>query len=566
MIPPVVARRIALAVLLGAVTIAAYSPALRAGYVWDDDDYVTENPLLTEPDGLGRIWFSMDAPSQFVPMVYTTLRIEYGFWGLDPFGYHLVNVLLHLANALLLWLLCARLRLPAPWFVAAVFALHPVHVESVAWISERKNVLSLFFSLLSMIAWLRFIDTKREPRHAIYVLSLTMYALALLSKATACTQPAAMLLIPWMRAEPIGRRRIAQVIPFLSLGVGMGFVIMFWERFHIGTQGDRFALSFAEALQVAPRACWFYLEKLIWPAQLTFSYPRFEVDPRDPLLYGWLVAGGVLLATLWRSRTRIGRAPIAAALFFIATLSPVLGFIPLYTFSYTFVADHYQYVASIGPIALLVGGAAYQSSRWGVAPRVSATLGVLLLAVLAASTYEQSRIYEDRETLWRDTATKNPSSWMAQTNLGRHYLENERWEDAAEAYRAALQIRPATYRANLGLAKAMWGLGRNEDMRQQYELALLVEPDLLGVHQLLAESAWERGDIEPAIRHLEAMARIAPGDSSTYVRLGRALERLERFDQARAQYEQALAADPDSAAARRGLARLRARARRMPGQ
>jgi tetratricopeptide (TPR) repeat protein len=410
------------------------------------------------------------------------------------------------------------------------------------------------------------LDAKREQGRGAYLLSLAMYALALLSKATACTQPAAMLLILWIREEPIGRRRIAQVIPFLLLGTGMGLLIMFWEQFHIGTQGERFALSFAEALQVASRACWFYLEKLIWPTQLTFSYPRFEVDTRNPLLYGWLVAGGLLLATLWLLRRQIGRAPFAAAIFFIATLSPVLGFIPLYTFMYTFVADHYQYAASIGPIALLVGGAAYESRRWAVDRRISATMAVLLLGALGAATFDQSHIYEDRETLWRDTATKNPSSWIAQTNLGRHYLENERWEDAAEAYRVALQIRPETYRAHLGLANALWGLGRNEDMRQQYEQALLIEPDLLEVRQLLAASAWQRDEIETAIRHLKVMARLAPADSSTYVRLGRALERLDRPSQARAQYEHALAVDPDSDAARRGLARLRARARRAPGQ
>ena len=146
-----------LAALLVGMVLAAYGPALRAGFIWDDDDYVTENPLLHTPDGFERIWLSMDAPSQYFPLVYTAFRIEYGLWGLDQFGYHLINVLFHAANALLLWLLLRRLDIPGAWFAAAVFALHPVHVESVAWITERKNVMSLFFSLASMLAWLRFV-------------------------------------------------------------------------------------------------------------------------------------------------------------------------------------------------------------------------------------------------------------------------------------------------------------------------------------------------------------------------------------------------------------------------
>jgi tetratricopeptide (TPR) repeat protein len=552
-------RAACLAVLLVGMTLVAYGPALRAGYIWDDDDYVTDNPLLSEPDGMARIWFSMDAPSQYVPMVYSTLRFEYGIWGLDPFGYHLVNVLLHAANALLLWLLLSRIQAPAAWLIAAVFALHPVHVESVAWISERKNVLSLFFSLVSLIAWLRFIDPGQPVRRRLYGLSIGLYCLALLSKATACTLPAAMLLLPWMRGEPINRRRIVQVVPFLLLGTALGLLVMFWERFHIGTHGEQFELAPTEALLVATRACWFYLGKLIWPTQLTFSYPRFEIDPRNPMMYGWFVAGSLLLLALWLGRQRIGRAPLAAAVFFVATLSPVLGFIPLHTFWFTFVADHYQYQASIGPIALFTGGAAYRLKTWGLDSRVSATIAALVLGALGAATFDQTRIYENRETLWRDTASKNPSSWLAQMNLGRHLLANERWDDAIGAYHAALRIQPEIYRANLGLAKAMWGLGRHDEMLRYYEQALVVEPNLPEVRQLLAANAWKRDDIETAVRHLEAMVGLSHVEPGTYLRLGRGLERLDRPTEAQIQYERALAIDPELAEAQRGLARVRRR-------
>ena len=338
-------RAALLAALIAVATLAAYAPALDAGFIWDDDDYVTQNPLLPAPDGLRRIWFSMDAPSQYFPLVYSSFRAEYALWGFDPFGYHLVNILLHVANALLVWWVLARLRAPGAWFAAAIFALHPVHVESVAWITERKNVLSLFFFLASLLAWMRFAEPGARARGGYYSVALACHALALFSKTTACTLPAAQLLVLWLQGERIRLRRVAQVLPFLLLGFLMGLVTIIWERFHQGTVGDRFELSLVEGALVATRAVWFYLGKLAWPAQLTFSYPKFEIDPRDPLQYAWLVAGGVLLWALWHWRERIGRAPLAAAIFFVAMLSPMLGFIPLFTFFYTFVADHYQYVA-----------------------------------------------------------------------------------------------------------------------------------------------------------------------------------------------------------------------------
>ena len=558
-------RAAALSALLIAMTLAAYGPALQAGYVWDDDDYVTNNPLLSEPDGLARIWFSMDAPSQYVPMVYTTLRIEYAIWALDPLGYHLVNVLLHAANALLLWLVLIRLQAPGAWLVAAVFALHPVHVESVAWISERKNVLSLLFSLASAIAWLRFVEPGVRPRRGILPAVLGLHCLALLSKASACTFPVAMLLLLWMRGQRIDRRRIAQVVPFVLVGIGMGLLIVYWERFHIGTQGERFGLSLLESALVASRACWFYLQKLVWPTQLTFSYPRFEIDSGDPLQYGWLLAGCILLWLLWREQRRIGRVPFAAALFFIATLSPMLGFIPLFTFWYTFVADHYQYAASIGPIALFVGGSASVLKKAENGPRILAGVGALLLGVLGATTFQQSRIYENRETLWRDTIAKNPSSWMAHVNLGRHLRAEQRWEDAAEAFGAALRIRPETYRAHLGLAKVMGSLGRDEDARQHYAAALAVEPNLPGAHHYLATAAWREGDTGAAIRHTEAMVLLEPRNPSGHILLGRRLERLGRHDEAWPHYERALSLDPTRLEARRGLARRQAQHQQRPG-
>ena len=393
------------AMVLVLATIFAYRPAWNGSFVWDDDFYVTKNSLLTAPDGLRRIWFSLESPSQYFPLTYTSFRIERMLWGLKPTGYHWVNILLHTANALLLWRLLAELRVPGAWLAAGIFALHPVQVESVAWITERKNVLMAFFFLLALLAWTRFIDERnqrpiqRSRAHKkqrakevteagkphrlswpFYWLALIFYLLALCSKATACTLPAALFLILWLQKKRIDWRRVLQIAPFIVLGLAMGLMAIWWERYHQFTLGPMFALGPLERLIVATHAAWFYLGKLFWPTKLTFIYPQWTVDPNNLFSYIWLVAGIALCAAIYFARPYVGRSAEVAAAFFVATLSPVLGFIMLYTFRYTFVADHYQYLACIGPIALVSAGLVTLANSRGIWSAFSLASGFWSLA------------------------------------------------------------------------------------------------------------------------------------------------------------------------------------------
>jgi hypothetical protein len=232
------------------ITAAAYLPAVRAGFIWDDDRYVTENYLLSEPDGLRRIWFSQDSPSQYFPMTYTTFRMEYSLWKLNPAGYHVVNIILHAVNALLLWYLLKRLSIPGAWFAAAVWALHPVNAESVAWITERKNILMMLFSLLSLLAWSNFADfpQRGHRRWYFYTASLLFYTIALFSKATSCTLPAGLLLMLWFKRIPVTVKRWLQIAPFVILGLAMGLFVVWWEKIHQNTQPVE-----ARRAQTAPR-------------------------------------------------------------------------------------------------------------------------------------------------------------------------------------------------------------------------------------------------------------------------------------------------------------------------
>src|SRR4029450_800848 len=417
-------RALIFAVVLAAVTIFAYRPAWHGGFLWDDDAYIINNELLTAPDGWQRIWFSLDSPSQYFPFTYSTFRMEHALWGQNTTGYHWVNLLLHVGNALLVWAVLARLRGPGSWLAGAIFALHPVQVESVAWITERKNVLMGFFFLLTLLAWVAFVDDRTRRPWIFYCLALIFYVLALSAKATACTLPAALFLIFLLRKKPITMQRLIQVVPFVILGIGMGLLAVWWERYHQGTNRGVFPfLSPIERILVASRAVWFYLSKIFWPSNLTFIYPGWNISPRDLLDYIPLLVGIAACVAISSLRRYIGRSVEVAAGFFVATLSPVLGFLMLFTFRYTFVADHYQYLACIGPIALASAGIVTLSDKFTQYRAVIVSAGVLILARLGALTWRQAATYADIETLWRTTLARNPECWMAHTNLGLDLLQ-----------------------------------------------------------------------------------------------------------------------------------------------
>ena len=543
-----------LALALVIAIVLAYQPAWNGAFIWDDDTYVTYNPLLTAPDGLWRIWFSLDSPSQYFPLTYTSFFLERPFWGLNPAGYHWVNILLHAANALLVWRLLGRLRVPGAWLAAGIFALHPVQVESVAWITERKNVLMAFFFLLTLLAWLKFIGEKTERPWRFYMLALFFYALALFAKTTACTLPAALLLILWLEKMPVGWRRLAQVAPFVAMAVGMGVVTVWWERHHQGTQGQLFEIPWLERGLIASRAVWFYAGKLLWPANLAFSYSRWTISASDPAAYLWVLATAAFGVAVWRARRWTGRSVEVAAAFFAATLSPVLGFIMLYTFTYSFVADHYQYVACLGPIALAAAGIERGLGRMAKAtPLLQPLCGGGLLVLLGAMTWHQCGMYADAKTLWSTTLTRNPASWMARNNLGSDLLAKGDREEAIEQFQKALTIKPDFADALNNLGKALFVKGDREEAIAQFQKALAIKPDFALALNNLGVALLAKGDREEAIAQFQKALAIHPDFAVARNNLGKALLAKGAVDEAIAQFQKALEFDPDFAQARGNL-------------
>jgi tetratricopeptide (TPR) repeat protein len=579
------------ALLLVVVTIFAYRPAWNGGFIWDDDYYVTNNDLLIAPDGLRRIWFSLDSPSQYFPLVYTTFRIERAFWGLNPSGYHWANIVLHVANALLLWWLLVRLSVPGAWLAGAIFALHPVQVESVAWITERKNVLMGFFFLLTLLAWIRFINERTKHRWGFYGLALVLYGLALSAKSTACTLPVALLLIWWLQKKPINRERIVQILPFFLLGFGMAMLAIWWERYHQGTRGALFAIGPIERVLIASRAVWFYLGKLIWPSSLTFIYPRWTISSANPLDYAWLLAGAGLCALIYFARRYVGRSVEVAAVFFVATLSPILGFIMLYTFRYTFVADHYQYLACIGPIALVSAGVASSANAFGGSGRrLFFGAAVCFVATLALLTWRQSAMYNDIEALWRTTLARNPACWMAHNNLGIVLFQKGQTDEAIAHYRKTLQMRPDFSDADYNLGNALLQKGKIDEAIVHCRRAVMTQPDdpetqvalagalvrdglideaivhylkateirpyYVNAHYDLSSLLLQKGETDAAISHCQAALSIQPEHAEARINLAIALDQKGQIADAILNYEKALANSPRSIPAQNNLAWL----------
>ena len=448
---------------LGLLVAVCYLPAmLWGGFVWDDNLCIKVDPVR-DVSGLWQIWFSpsdIEEEKHYWPLVYTTFWLEHKLWGFDPTGYHVVNVLLHLANTLLLWHLMRRLAVPGAWVAAAVFAVHPLHVESVAWVIERKDVLSGLFYLAAVLAWMRFVE---QPRRGWYVCSLVLYAAGLLSKSIVVTLPVALLIWHWWQQGRVTSTDLLRLVPFCVVGLVITVGDLSFYRSETTTSFD---YSLTERTLIAARALWFYAGKLLWPSSLAVIYPLWDIRVSDPLAWGYLIAAVSLAVALWGFRYQLGRGPLAGALFFVITLSPVLGFVDYSYMKYAFVADRFQYLAGIGIIAVVIGtashGVRHLPDLWQKGARGVATV---IIVVLGLMTWRQSGIWRDGEILNRHIIAHNPQARSAHLNLGNALHRQGRYEEAVAAYRVAIQRRPDYFKAHSSLGASLYQLGRYKNRR-----------------------------------------------------------------------------------------------------
>jgi Flp pilus assembly protein TadD len=586
-----------LAIALVAAVFLAYQPVWQGGFIWDDDTHLLNNPVLT-PGGIFRTW----VPGSYVnywPLTFTVYWVEYQLWGLAPAGFHLANIALHALSAILIWRVLALLRVPGALLAAALFALHPVNVESVAWVTQLKNTLSLALTLVSVLLYLLSerrggrsgfeapianpVGRSRRPagtfggatdpaaqspaRQAgptwLFWAAVAVFALATLAKGMTLTLPVVLLACAWWQRGRIQGRDLWRVAPFLLIAAAM-VVMEVLQQHAVAAQAVVRSDGLLSRTAVAGCAVWFYLWKLVWPADLVFVYPRWNLNAMGAL---WFVPGLLLAAVValaWRWRRTWGRPVLMLTVCYVALLLPVLGFVDIYFMEFSLVADHWQYAATIVPCAAFAG---LVSRQWSVVSRGQRTtdngqrasdvhpssfilhplslagyaMCVALLATLAALTWRQSSMYADVERLYRTTLDRNPDCWMIRNNLGVVLVRRGQIDEAVGQYRQALELKPDYADAYNNLGAALARQRRIDEAIGQYQQALQLKPDYAEAHNNLGSALVQRGRIDEAIGHLHRALKVNPDYTEAHYNLGLALAGQGRIDEAIGQYRTALA-------------------------
>jgi len=531
------------------ITLVSYWPALHGGFVWDDS-MIVQNRMITSSDGLYHFWLTTQAPDYY-PLTWSLWWIEWRLWGNNAMGYHAANILLQLANALLVWLVLRRMRIPGSWFAAAVFAIHPVNVATVAWISEQKNTLSMLWYLISILLYLRF---DEDARWRWYALSLAAFLLALLSKAAVVMLPVVLLGCLWWRRGRIRRNDVVRVVPFFVLALVLGLVTVWFQSHRVlgghATRTD----SPVTRLVVAGWVPWFYLYKDLWPFNLSVIYPKWQINVLHWVSYlpGIAILGS--LALFWWKRNSWGRAPLFGIGYFVVTLFPVLGFFDQGFYGVSLVADHWQYFSMVGIIALAIGTATRIYQQWGQIGRYAGlSVGAVVLVVLGTAARTRSGVYADSRTLWQDTLAKNPGAWLAHNNLGYLFAGEGDLVDAAQHYEEALRLHSEYSAAHNNLGTVLVRNGKLSEAIEHLMRAAQIEPDWSATHNNLGIAFLQAGETEKAIEEFQQAIRYAPDYVEAYENLANALVKMGRKREAIEDYKKATVLSPDFAQAHNNL-------------
>jgi protein O-mannosyl-transferase len=560
-------RQIIPGALLVLFVFLAYLPAVHGAFVWDDDSWTTRlTPFFKNISGLGAIWIHPTAMQQYYPLTGTSFWLDYQLWNLWTTPYHVENMLLHALSAILFWRLLAQLRVSGAWLAGAIFAVHPIMVESVAWITERKNVLSLAPYFGALLAYGKYaqwatspeegisatganpkartaIDESRDASHRtfFYTLALFLFLCALLAKTTAFSLPAVVLLIGWWKRGQIRwRSDVLPTLPFFAMGMALSGITGWLEKHHVGAQGSDFALTFPQRCLAAGHSFWAYLGNLFWPANLCFVYPHWEPDPRS--WWQWLFPATAVAAifVFWLARGRIGRGPVTAMFYFVGTLFPVLGFMNAYGMVYSLVWDHWVYVSAPGIIAL-VAALVVRLAETLRRPAVAYGFAAIVLPVLAILTWRQAGMYTDVETLWRSTLAANPGCWLAHNNLGLFLVDQGHVDEAIGHYQQAIEENPNSFQAINNLGMAFAAKGREDDAIRNYRDAIKLNPNYWEAYYHLGVAQVAKGQLDGAIASYRAAVEINPLCFEGFNNLGSALAAQGRFEQAIENYRRALA-------------------------
>ena len=512
------------AVLLVVITILAYLPVWQAGFIWDDDTLLLDNSAIKTAGGLAQLW------ARDFPLATTSLWVEWRLWGANPLGYHVANVLLHALSTVLLWRVLRRLSIPGAGLAAAIFAVHPVNAESVAWISERKNTLCMVFYLLSLLLYLR--SDREEPERVsrrpllAYWLSVAMFELALLSKTAVAPLPVVLLVLAWWQQGRLRLKDLWRAAPFFALGAAAGLMSV-WFQTHqaIGASMlDVRADSFWARLAGAGWAIWFYLYKALLPLGLSFIYPRWQIDPTHALSYLPTLLVLVTLLIFWCYRRTWGKALLLSFAYFVLMLLPILGFVSIYFMRYSLVADHWQYFAVIGPIAMVSALLTLGVRKVAASPAwLGPVAGGALVLALGLLTWREALTYRSLKTLWTATVARNPTAGIAHNNLGTILLAEGKVDEAIAHFQRAVALQPNAADAYSNLGGALLEKGRVEEAVLQLRKAVQIQPDAANAQINLGNALARQGQFDEAVAHLREALRLHPEHPGPHYNLGNIL-------------------------------------------
>jgi tetratricopeptide (TPR) repeat protein len=538
-------------VLLGVLVLR---PVLAGGWLWDDESEVTDNRILRDPAGLARIWLAPAGPDYF-PLKSTAQWLEWRAWGARPAGYHAVSLALHLASALLLWRLLRRLGARWGWLGGLLFAVHPLAVESVAWAAELKNTLSLPLLLLALAAWL---DWDEAGRPAAYARSLLFFLAAMLAKSSVVMLPAVLLLLAWWRRGRIAGRDLAAAAPFFAVSLVLGAVTWrFQHRVAIG-HWTIAAGGPAERVMRAALALGFYFRQAVVPAGLSPLYAAGSVAPSWPHLLP-LAALLALAAWLWAHRSSWGRHGLLGLGFFVLNLAPILGLVDMSYLRYTWVADHFAYLAVIGVAGL---GAAALGALARTAPVRAGAGAVVLASLLAAESHGYAGVFHDSERLWTYVLARDPASWAANYNLGFAEVQRGSLRAGIGHYETALRLKPDFAQAHSSLSYAL--LLADRPAAALAEARTAVQLGYGKAHTNLGNALAQTGDLAGAIQEEKTALEFQPDSPEVEVNLGNALTQAGRVPEALGHFQRALRLQPDFSAGRYNFALALAQGGRLP--
>jgi len=532
-------------------------PAIHGGWIWDDFNEIVYNHLLSDPAGIRKIWFSPDSLDYF-PLKATAQWVEWHLWGDQVTGYHLVNIGLHLLSAFLLWNLLGKLGVRLAWLGALLFAVHPLVVESVAWISEFKNTLSLPPLLLAMLLYIDY-DTKHDAaerdRNMIglpsptYLLSFICFLAAMLCKSSVVMFPVVLLIYCWWKRGSIGRADLLASAPFFAVSVALGSVSVWFQQRRAIAGTDLLIGGFLPRCAAAGQAAVFYLWKYLIPVDLMPIYPRWTLSPSALWqFWPWVTMAGIFVCLLMKRSTWSKHALFGFGVYLV-NLIPVLGFVPMAYLRISRVADHFAYLPLIGLIGLTIAVFRAFDRR----KLLYCIPLYLLIAAAAWQSHRYVRIFLNAETLLTYTLEHNPNAWIAHVNLGNALARSGRLPEAIAHYEAALRLRPDYVVAHHNLGSVLAQVGRLPEAIAHFETALRLAPDNLVAQNDLGNALARSGQFQTAITHYEAALRLEPNDIDVRCNLGIALVQIGQLPEAIGQFEKALQLKPNYVDAHYGL-------------